>query len=88
MFAVMSNKFLNRFILAFPFTIGVLLWIILSFKCAILFYGIVNLGMYMHLTITTLTNAFIGREINTKGDVFWKTLFLTIGCVCLAIFFN
>ena len=81
------EKFFNKFILSFPLAIFFILWFAISFKCGILFYGIFSLGMYVHLTVTTLGNAFIGREFSEVGDVFWKLVFLTLSCICLAIFF-
>lgn len=83
----MADKFLNNMLVVIPVCIALMLWWLLSFKCALLFYGIFSLGMYFHITVTTLSNAFIGRGINVSGDVFWKMLFLIISCLCLSIFF-
>ena len=81
------DKFLNQVLLVVPVFIAILLWCFVSFKCCLLFYGIFSLGMYIHITITTLSNVFIGREVNMVGDVFWKISFLIISCLCLSIFY-
>lgn len=80
------DKFLNKVLLVLPLIILVILWHIFSFKTGLLFYGLFSLGMYIHISITTLCNAFIGREVNVKGDVFWKMLFLIIFCLTMALF--
>ena len=80
------NRFLNKFLLIVPLLIALSLWYVFSFKTCILFYGLFSLGMYIHISITTLCNAFIGQEINVKGDVFWKMLFLIIFCLTMALF--
>ena len=80
------NKFLNKVLLIVPLLIALCLWYVFSFKACILFYGLFSLGMYIHISITTLCNAFIGQEINVKGDVFWKMLFLIIFCLTMTLF--
>lgn len=80
------NKFLNKVLLIVPLLIALCLWYVFSFKICLLFYGLFSLGMYIHISITTLCNAFIGQEINVKGDVFWKMLFLIIFCLTMALF--
>ncbi len=83
----MKNFLINNFLTIFPIVIALILWWAISFKALLLFYGLFNVGMYIHLTVTTLSNSFIGRDINAKGDVFWKMLFLTISTLCMTIFF-
>ena len=80
------HKILNKVLLVLPLIISVILWYTFSFKTGLLFYGLFSLGMYIHISITTLCNAFIGREINVSGDVFWKMLFLIIFCLTIALF--
>jgi len=70
-----------------PAIIFLILWLCVSIKVGVLFYGLYSIGMYIHITITTLTNAFVGRELNSHGDLFWKMAFLIIGCLCLTLFF-
>ena len=79
------DKFLNNVLFAVPFCIALLLWWIVSLKCSLLFYGLYSLGMYLHITVTTLSNAFIGREINSKGDLFWKIVFVILASLCLSV---
>lgn len=80
------DKFLNNILFGVPFCIALLLWWLTSLKCCLLFYGLYSLGMYLHITITTLSNAILGREINVSGDLFWKALFLISSCLCLSLF--
>ena len=74
--------------LLLPLLISIILWITISIKSGLLFYGLFTLGMYIHLTLTTLSNAFIGREIDVKGDTFWKIILLTLSCITLTLFFT
>ena len=80
------DKFLNKVLLIVLLLIALSLWYMFSFKICLLFYGLFSLGMYIHISITTLCNAFIGREVNVSGDVFWKMLFLIIFCLTMALF--
>ena len=80
------DKFLNKVLLIVPLLIALSLCYMFSFKICLLFYGLFSLGMYIHISITTLCNAFIGREVNVSGDVFWKMLFLIIFCLTMALF--
>ena len=82
------DKFLNNILIVVPVCIALVLWIAFSFKCCLIFCGLYSLGMYLHITVTTLSNAFIGREINSNGDLFWKMLFLIIFCLTTALFFS
>ena len=82
------NNFLNKVLLIAPLLIALYLWYTFSFKTCLLFYSLFSLGMYIHISITTLCNAFIGREVNVSGDVFWKMLFLIIFCLTMALFLN
>ena len=80
------DKFLNKVLLIVPLLIALSLWYMFSFKICLLFYGLFSLGMYIKILIMTLGNAFIGREVNVSGDVFWKMLFLIIFCLTMALF--
>lgn len=64
------------------------LWLIISLKCAILTLGILSLLSYINIATTTLGNAFIGRNIDTNYDIFWKLLFMFITAVCFGVYFN
>ena len=83
----MIDKFLRNVLVVVPVCIALILWWAVSLKCGLLFYGIFSMGMYLHITVTTMSNAFMGRDINVDGDLFWKTCFLIISCLCLSIFF-
>lgn len=83
-----QNMLITFLPLFLPLLISIILWITISIKGGLLFYGLFTLGMYIHLTLTTLSNAFIGREIDAKGDTFWKIVLLTLSCITLTIFFT
>ena len=81
------DNFLKNVLFVIPFCIALILWFAISMKCALLFYGLYSFGMYIHITLTTLSNALIGREFNVSGDLFWKCVFLISFCLCLTLFF-
>jgi len=81
------NKFLINLFGVVPVIIAIVLWLAVSLKCGLLFYGMFTFGMYFHITTTTLSNAFIGRKIDVVGDLFWKMIFLIVSCLCLTLFF-
>ena len=84
-YKTIMDKFLNNVLFVVPFCISLLLWWIVSVKCGLLFYGLYSLGMYLHITITTLSNALIGRDFNVSGDLFWKIVFLILASLCLSV---
>ena len=61
---------------------------IISCKTFILFVSITSLLMYLHLTVTTLSNALVARDFDSKGDLFWKLLFMTISAIGFSIYFT
>ena len=61
---------------------------IISYKAFILFVSITSLLMYLHLTVTTLSNALVARDFDSKGDLFWKLLFMTISAIGFSIYFT
>lgn len=77
----------NLCILVLPLLVFVCLWLCLSLKIGLLFYALFSIGIYIHITMTTLAVVLAGREINSDGDVFWKMLFLTLSCLCFALFY-
>lgn len=60
----------------------------ISYKTFVLYVSIASLFMYIHITVTTLSNALIARDINSKGDLFWKLLFMTVSTIGFSIFFT
>lgn len=60
----------------------------ISYKTFVLYISIASLFMYIHVTVTTLSNALIARDINSKGDLFWKLLFMTVSTIGFSIFFT
>ena len=73
--------------LSLPLLIFGGLWFFFSLKIGLLFYGLFSIGMYIHITMTTLAVVLAGRKINSDGDVFWKMLFLILSCLCFALFY-
>lgn len=61
------------------------LWVFLGFKAFMMALGIGSLFMYITVTVTTACNAFIGRDINPKADLFWRYLFSFLATICLTI---
>ena len=37
---------------------------------------------------TTLSNALVARDFDSKGDLFWKLLFMTISAIGFSIYFT
>lgn len=68
--------------------VAVLLGIIVSGKCGWMFGGFWSLAMYLNITVTTLSNVFLGRDIDGIRDAGWKSVFGFIAAVCLAIAFS
>ena len=87
----MKEKIINnigKIILVIVILIAIFMWIFISFKSMLLTIGILTLLSYINITITTLGNAFIGRDINLNYDIFWKMLFIFITSLCFGIYFN
>lgn len=83
----MRNCLGNLCILFLPLLIFGGLWFFFSLKIGLLFYGLFSIGMYIHITMTTLAVVLAGREINSDGDTFWKMLFLFLSCLSFALFY-
>lgn len=87
----MKEKIINnigKIILLIVILIAIFMWIFISFKSMLLTIGILTLLSYINITITTLGNAFIGRDINLNYDIFWKIVFSFIISICFGIYFN
>lgn len=84
-----KKHYLNKTIILFIiyFIILVVLTITLGFKCALLMFSIISVLMYSHISITTLSNAFMGRNIDADTDAFWKLFFILCSSIGFAIFF-
>lgn len=61
---------------------------IISYKTFVLYISISSLFMYLHITTTTLCNALVARDFDSKGDLFWKLLFIVVSTVGFSIFFT
>lgn len=85
-----TKHFLNKTIMLFIIYIIVLavLAFIFGFKCALLMFSIISILMYSHISITTLSNAFMGRNIDADTDAFWKLFFILCCSIGFSIFFT
>lgn len=77
----------NVFFITVAVIIAVL-WMVVGFKCALLTFSLLNLLMYINIAITTLGNAFIGRNIDMNYDMFWKILFILMSAIGFGIYFT
>lgn len=87
----MKNRIINnigKIIILSVLLIIILIWVFIGFKSVLLTIGILTLLSYINTAITTLGNAFIGRDINMSYDIFWKMLFMFITAVCFGVYFN
>lgn len=83
----MKNNF-GKILFGFLLLVVIILWISVGFKGALLTASIFCLLMYINTTLTTLGNAFIGRDIDTNYDIFWKIFFIILSSVGFGIYFN
>jgi len=60
----------------------------ISYKTFVLYIAISSLLMYLHVTISTLSNALVARDFDSKGDLFWKLLLMTVSAISFSIFFT
>lgn len=60
----------------------------ISYKTFVLYIAISSLLMYLHVTISTLSNALVARDFDSKGDLFWKLLFMTVSAISFSLFFT
>lgn len=67
--------------------LSIILSCIFALKAGFLFYALFNIGMYTHISITGLSNAFIGR-LDSGPDLFWKMIFMITGILSLTIYFS
>lgn len=79
---------IGKIITLFVIVIIFMIWVFIGFKSVLLTIGILTLLSYINIAITTLGNAFIGRDINMSYDIFWKMLFIFISSLCFGIYFN
>ena len=87
----MKDRIINnigKIIILSVLLIIILIWVFIGFKSVLLTIGILTLLSYINTAITTLGNAFIGRDININYDIFWKILFIFITSLCFGIYFN
>ncbi len=60
----------------------------ISFKASLLMLSVFSLLMFINVSLTTLGNAFIGRNIKMNYDIFWKMLFIILSSVGFGLYFN
>lgn len=83
----MKNNF-GKLLLAFVGGTGIALWISISFKAALFSMSLFCLLMWLNITLTTLGNALIGRDVDVNYDIFWKILFIILASAGFGIYFN
>lgn len=70
----------------------ILIWACISFKCLVLIIALLASGLYVHITISTLTNLFLIKQQVSKetleSDVVWKLICLGIAMIGFGIYFN
>ena len=70
----------------------ILIWACISFKCLVLIIALLASGLYVHITISTLTNLFLIKRQASKetleSDVAWKLICLGIAMIGFGIYFN
>jgi hypothetical protein len=67
---------------------GIALWLSINFKAALLAMSLFCLLMWFNITLTTLGNAMIGRDVDVNYDIFWKILFIILASAGFGIYFN
>ena len=87
------KKYKDLFIVGGAILLAVILiWACISFKCLVLIIALLASGLYVHITITTLTNLFLAKhQLNEKeltSDVTWKLICLVIAMIAFGIYFN
>lgn len=83
----MKNNF-GKLLLIFVCGTSIVLWLTVSFKAALLAMSLFCLLMWFNVTLTTLGNALIGRDVDVNYDIFWKILFIILASVGFGIYFN
>ena len=71
----------------------ILIWACISFKCLVLIIALLASGLYVHITITTLTNLFllkqqVNSEETLQSDFVWKLICLFVAMIGFGIYFN
>jgi hypothetical protein len=88
------GKYKNLFIICGLIIIAItLICTLISFKCLVLIISLLASGLYVHITITTLTNLFLIRQqVNTEeslqSDFVWKLICLVVAMVGFGIYFS
>ena len=78
-------RFFTAVILLGGLITALLLGWLVNVKCGLMFAGFWALSQYINITLTSLGNVMLGRDISTIQDVGWKTIFLMTASICLAI---
>lgn len=87
------GKYKDLFIVGGAILLAVILiWACISFKCLVLIIALLASGLYVHITITTLTSLFLAKhQLNDReldSDVAWKLICLITAMVGFGIYFN
>ena len=87
------KKYKDLFIVGGAILLAVILiWACISFKCLVLIISLLASGLYVHITISTLTNLFLIRqhmsESSLESDMVWKLICLAVAMIGFGIYFN
>lgn len=77
-----SNKILYGILI----TICIILGLIFNYKVGIIMFGVFHLLMWLNVTITSLCNALVNKEI-TYNDSLYRIICIIICSVCFAMCF-
>lgn len=89
----MMRKYKDLFIIGGLILLAiVLICVCISFKCLVLIISLLASGLYVHITITTLTSLFLVKQEmggeTLQSDTLWKLACLTIAMIGFGIYFN
>ena len=83
----MKNNF-GKILLIFFISVFIILWMGFSIKTSILYFSLFTLLMWLNITLTTLGNAFIGRDIDINYDIAWKITLIVLSSIGFSIYFT
>lgn len=87
------GKYKSLFIVGSAILLAIILiCVLVNFKCLVLIIALLASGLYVHITITTLTSLFLVRqdmdEKMRQTDTMWKLICLIIAMIGFGIYFN
>lgn len=77
----MLNK--NSIFVLTTIGIGIILWLLLSIKVMLVYFGIMCGLMFFNITLSTMTNVLSGAMVE-RNDTFWRIIMILLCSVFLA----